>query len=245
MANEREDRENEPKIRVIDRRMLNDDERAGRGPAPSEVAAPTPATALTPTPFTAGPEPGPASGPPHLEMVGASQPPAAETYLDADDAGENAGDDGGTEEELSAEEAEVLRDQMEEEQFAAYAQQLGRPLTDAEKEQVRKMMDKQMESMTSLEVAPVLMQTIADLSRFATVHLGLTPNPYTRLIARNDAEARAAIDAFGGLYEVLKSRVEPRIAAELARVLNDLRVNYTRITGASFTPPSSGPRIIR
>jgi len=28
-------------------------------------------------------------------------------------------------------------------------------------------------------------------------------------------------------------------------LLNDLRVNYTRISGATFAPPSTGPRIIR
>ena len=244
MPNERDSRENEPKIKVIDRRLLNEDERAGRAPVPSAPTggasgAEADAPRIQVTGFKqsapAAPQPDPEGHAEHVHVHG----PDCDHDHDHEDFGEEE------EAELTEAEAEELRNQIEEEQFAAYSQQLGRPLTDAEKDQVRKLMDKQMQSMTSLEVSPVLLQTISDLSRYASVHLGLVQNPYTRLIARNDKEARLAIDAFGAIYEVIKTRADPRVGAELARLLNDLRVNYTRITGASFATPATGPRIIR
>ncbi len=144
-------------------------------------------------------------------------------------------------------EVEAMRAEIEQEQFAALEAQFGRPLTDEEKTQVRAMMEKQQQSMQRLEVAPMLLQTVSEIPKYAAVHLGLVANPYTGIIARDDAEARLAIDAFGAMVDVLKTRLDPRTSGELQRVLTDLRANYTRITGISFAPPSSiiGPRIIR
>lgn len=158
---------------------------------------------------------------------------------------------GGGEEEmpLAPEEEAQMREEIEQEQFAALEQQFGRTLTEEEKTQVRALMEQQRQSMMRLEVAPLLLQSVTDIPKFAAVHLGLVANPYTGIIARDDAEARLAIDAFGAMYEVLKTRLDARTGAELARVLNDLRANYTRVTGVSFAPQGSsiitGPRIIR
>ncbi|PQV65365.1 protein of unknown function (DUF1844) [Abditibacterium utsteinense] len=150
---------------------------------------------------------------------------------------------------LSPEEESQMRSEIEQEQFAALEQQFGRALTEEEKTQVRTLMEQQRQSMMRLEVAPLLLQSVTEIPKFAAVHLGLVANPYTGIIARDDAEARLAIDAFGAMYEVLKTRIDARTGAELARVLNDLRANYTRVTGVSFTPGGSsiitGPRIIR
>ncbi len=164
----------------------------------------------------------------------------------------NSGMSAGDEQEeapLSAAEEAQMRSEIEQEQFAALEQQFGRPLTDEERSQVRELMEKQRQSMMRLEVAPLLLQSVTEIPKFAAVHLGLVANPYTGIIARDDAEARLAIDAFGAMYEVLKTRLDARTGAELARVLNDLRVNYTRVTGISFAPSGgsiiSGPRIIR
>ena len=246
MPNERDPRENEPKIKVIDRRLLSEDERTGRAPIESGAGKPADTAAaeaprIQVTGFSSAPAAAPAP-PAAAAPVHVHGPDCDHDHDHEHDEHEYEEDE---EAEMSEAEAEELRNQIEEEQFAAYSQQLGRPLTDAEKDQVRKLMDKQMQSMTSLEVTPVLLQTISDLSRYASVHLGLVQNPYTRLIARNDKEARLAIDAFGAIHEVIKGRVDPRVGAELARLLNDLRVNYTRISGATFAPPSTGPRIIR
>ena len=67
------------------------------------------------------------------------------------------------------------------------------------------MMEREAQSMTKLEVAPVLLKTITELPRYAAVHLGLIANPYTGLVARNDAEARLAIEAFEALYDTIKN----------------------------------------
>jgi hypothetical protein len=250
MPNDSENRD-EPRFKIIDSRMLSEEERSGKGP----IIGSSSEAQEQPTP--------------KLEIIGGGQPIGSSTLHeepgeavsapiaagDAADATETVGAEGyemaEDEAPLSEEDALLMRQQIEQEQFAALEQQFGRPLTDSEKEQVRALMDKQAESMTNLEVAPILLQTITELPRFAAVHLGLVPNPYSGIIARNDAEARLAIDAFGAIYDTLKGRVDPRTGGELARVLNDLRVNYTRITGISFpaaggsSPIITGPRIIR
>lgn len=206
MADERED---EPKIRIVDRRMLSDEERAGKGAPTSQ-------------------EKGNA---PKLEIVGGH---TAHEEADIDEPEEDEGD----ELELSAEEEEQLRTEIEAEQFAQVEKQLGRPLTEQEKEKVRGEMERQARAMASLEIAPLLQRTIAELSQYAAVHLGLMPNPFTRLIARNDKEARVAIDAFAAIYEVMKPELDPASQREFNRVLNDLRVNYVSITGNQTGGPS-------
>lgn len=248
--------EGAPKIRVVDRRMLSEDERAGKGVAPAA---------------SGGSASGDSGAPPKLEIVGGgarrrarqnepNEAPDAppETDRPADDAadepllepeqpapmvepdGETAppmrvmGTDGTDDEPLSDEEMEQVRAEMEAveaEQFAALEQRMGRPLTEQEKDAVREEMERQAQSVASLEVAPMLQQWVAELSARAAVHMGLMPNPYTRLIAKNDAQARLAIDAFGALLEVLKPHLDPASQREYARVLNDLRVNFVSLTG--------------
>lgn len=226
MADKRDDEnQDEPKIKIVDSRMLNDDERAGKG-ASQEAEAERP----------------------KLEIIGgggkSDEAPQAGSTPEADDAHELSEDD-----ELSPEEREQMREQVENEQFAALEQQMGRPLTPQEKEQVREEMKKQAESIARLEVEPILVQLMSEMSARAAVHLGLMPNPYTRLVARNDTQARLAIDTFGAVYEVVKSQLDPSMRQEFERVLNDLRVNFASITGTPTTnfPGSGGfggPRII-
>lgn len=217
MPNERDERENAPKFQIIDNRLLSDEERSGKSSGESEEQQ---------------------TERPKLEIIGGgASAPTEEPELDEEEFDEEG--------ELSEEEMEQMRSEMEAEQFAAIEEQVGRKLTEEEKVQVRAEMERQAQTMSRLEVTPILLQTIAELPRFAAVHLGLIANPYTRLIARNDTEARLAIDAFGALYDVLKTRVDARTGAELARVLNDLRSNYTRVTGINPTAPTDGPRIIR
>lgn len=225
-----DEREDEPKIRIVDRRMLSEDERTGNTSDTSDT-----------------------STPPKLEIVGgftsqdAPQDEGDEpdeeagTLLSGDFRGEVGDDDDAP---LSDEEAEQMRSEIETEQFAAIEQQMGRPLTETEKNQVREEMDRQAQVMASMAVAPVLVQSLLPLMeampRYASVHLGLMPNPYTRLIARNDGEARAAIDAFAAALDLVKDYLDAASRRECARVLNDLRVNYASITGAQ----PGGGRII-
>ena len=252
MANEQE-REGKPRFQIIDNRLLSEDERKGTAPA---------ASSSTPLIQVPGQSAAPTGEAPQIIGSSALRENPGEAVSapiasgDAADATETVPSDGMEDEfgdedldaELTEEEAEQLTAQMEAEQFAQLEQEVGRPLTEEERDRVRQMMAQRAESMSRLEVSPMLIQTISELPRYAAVHLGLVANPYTGLIARNDAEARLAIDAFGALYETLKTRIDPRAGAELARVLNDLRSNFTRITGQSFNTPSgiiTGPRIIR
>lgn len=152
--------------------------------------------------------------------------------------------------DMSPEEQEALRVQMEEEQFAAIQQQIGRELTEQEKDQVRAQMEEQAQAAISLEVAPVLLDLMVKLPNYAAVHLGLTPNPYTQLIARNDANAKLSIDALGSMFDIVKPLLDNPSRREFERVIADLRSNYTRITGQPIGPaggPSliTGPRLIR
>jgi len=239
MADERDE---EPKIRVVDNRMLSDDERAGKFKGQS------------------APSSAPSSAP-KLEIIGGSRaqqnpnevpdaPPAEPPRQSPQ--GEPQSDPRGPmpigepdeDEEMSVEEMEQMRDEVEREQFAAIEQQMGRPLTDAEKVRVRAEMEKEARSMAALEVAPILQNFLAELSARAAVHMGLMPNPYTRLVAKNDGEARLAIDAFGAVYDVMKTKLDPQIEREYARVLNDLRVNFASQTGTPIGAGAQGPRII-
>lgn len=152
--------------------------------------------------------------------------------------------------EMSPEEQEAMRLQMEEEQFTAIQGQIGRELTDQEKDQVRAQMEEQAQAAISLEVAPVLLDLMVKLPNYAAVHLGLTPNPYTQLIARNDANAKLSIDALGSMFDIIKPMLDNPSRREFERVIADLRSNYTRITGQPIGPtggPSliTGPRLIR
>ena len=248
MANERD--EQKPRFQIIDNRLLNDEERKG-----DASAAPSSNTPLIQVP--GGNQRSADSEAPKLEIIGGGVGSSSlkEEAGEAVSAPIAAGDAADASETIPAhdlEEDELLSDEellqmqaeMEAEQFAALEQEVGRPLTEEEKQQVRKLMAQQAQTMSRLEVSPLLLQTISELPRYAAVHLGLIANPYNGLIARNDAEARLAIEAFSAMYDVIKIRVDPRMNAELTRVLGDLKTNFTRITGSTIGPVG-GPRIIR
>ena len=222
MADERED---EPKIRIVDRRMLTDDERAGKGVATTEAQ--------------------PEAAPPKLEIVGGraarEREEAEETEAHLAQEDELAGEEGAYEEpELTAEQEEEMRSAIEEEQFQMAEKQLGRPLTEQEKDRLREEMNKQAQAMASLEVGPMLGRFVVEMSQIAAVHMGLVANPYTRLIARNDTQARLAIDAFAAALQVLEPQLDAAGKREYNRVLNDLRVNFVNITGGKPTGAGSG-----
>ena len=251
MAKDR-DEEQEPKVRIIDRRMLSDEERTGKAPANTSAPASTRSDE---------------NAAPKLEIIGGGAKTQSNEPNEAPDAPE---DDAQADEPLldpnepapmgdpdndelppmSAEEMAQMEAEMqaaEAEQFAALEERLRRPLTETEKNSVREEMARQAQAALSLDVGPVLQQFLAEMSARAAVHMGLMPNPYTRLIARNDAQARAAIESFGAIYEVIKGNLDPASEKELGRVLNDLRVNYQSITGtplAAASPLIDKPRII-
>ncbi len=209
-----EERDEEPKIRIVDRRMLNEEERQGRAPVPDV--------------------PEENAAPPKLEIIGGGPSSAPQESMD-----DPSPDD--LEGELTAEEAEQLRLEIEAEQFAEIEQRMGRPLTEQEKNDVRAEMERRAQSAASLEVAPMLLEIVMQMRACAEVHMGFQPNPYTGLIARNDTQARLAIDAFGALLSVVNAQLPPEASRELERILNDLRVNFTSITGSKITGNTPGP----
>ena len=264
MPKDTEEREeNKPRFQIVDRRVLTEEDRKGTS---TDINADAQTKPLIQVPGQAN-----ASNEerPKLEIIGGGNPHAGESAigsssldeapghavsapsaaLDAADATETVPADRGDmemddETPMTDAEVEQMRSQLEAEQFAALEQEIGRPLTDPEKDQVRQMMEREAQSMTRLEVAPILLKTVSELPRYAAVHLGLVANPYTGLVARNDAEAKLAIEAFEALFDTIKTRVDPRASSELSRVLADLKANYARVAGAPIAP-KGGPRIIR
>ena len=262
MLKDKEERdEQKPRFQIVDRRVLTEEDRKGTSP---DIAATPSDTPLIQVPGQANVSPD--AERPKLEIIGGGNPNSGHSAVgsssldeapgqavsapiaagDAADATETVPADMemGDETPMTEAEVEQMRSELEAEQFAALEQEIGRPLTDPEKDQVRQMMEREAQSMTKLEVAPILLKTITELPRYAAVHLGLVANPYTGLIARNDAEARLSIEAFEALYDTIKTRMDARTTSELERVLNDLKSNYARISGAPIAP-KGGPRIIR
>lgn len=261
MSKDTEERdEQKPRFQIVDRRVLTEEDRKGTS---TDIPVPPSAKPLIQVPGQSNVS---AEDRPKLEIIGGGNSNAGSSALgssalheepgqavsapsasiDAADATETvpATMEMSDETPMSEAEVEQMRSELEAEQFAALEQEIGRPLNDAEKDQVRQMMEREAQSMTKLEVAPILLKTITELPRYAAVHLGLVANPYTGLVARNDAEARLSIETFEALYDLLRTRVDARTASELERVLADLKANYTRISGATLAP-KGGPRIIR
>ena len=271
MPKDTEEREeNKPRFQIVDRRVLTEEDRKGTStdinadaqtkpliqvPGQSNASdAERPKLEIIGGGNSAGGNPNAgesAIGASSLAEAPGQAVSAPSAALDAADATETipaemdeVGMEMDDETPMTDAEVEQMRSQLEAEQFAALEQEIGRALTDPEKDQVRQMMEREAQSMTRLEVAPILLKTVSELPRYAAVHLGLVANPYTGLVARNDAEARLAIEAFEALFDTIKTRVDPRASSELSRVLADLKANYARVSGAPIAP-KGGPRIIR
>lgn len=235
MADRRDERDDEPKIRIVDSRMLNEEERTGKSSPKAETASAPPKLEIVSGTPRQEPETNLA------EDAGAAEDHGAEEY-DANDENAEFEDAALTEEEQQQLEAEINR--AEQEQFQAIEQRMGRPLTEQEKESVRVEMNRQAQAVASLEVTPILQNLMAELSSIAAVHMGLMPNPYTRLIARNDTQARLAIDSFGALLEIVKPQLDATMEREFTRVFNDLKTNFVSITGGSIGGAKGGSGLI-
>lgn len=222
MTDNREREEDEkPRIQVVDRRMLNDEERAGTAQMqqnPNDV---------------------PEMPAEDLENF---EDEVGENELDPQNPSEMGEPNDEDVEPLTAEEMAQMQAEIEAaetEQFQAIEARMGRPLTEQEKNSVREEMGRQAEAVASLQVEPLLQQFLMQMSQIAAVHMGLMPNPYTRLMARNDAQARLSIDSFSALLEVIRPLMDAAGAREYDRVLNDLRVNFVQITGTPMNNSSS------
>ncbi len=79
-----------------------------------------------------------------------------------------------------------------------------------------------------LPVVDVVLLLIGELHALAWLHMGLTANPETGLVAKDLPQAQLAIDCIAGLIESLGSAVPKPERDDLERLLADLRLNFVR-----------------
>lgn len=73
---------------------------------------------------------------------------------------------------------------------------------------------------------------IAELQTRALLHMGLIPNPATRLVAKDLPQARQAIDCMAALIEQISRLAAPAERDELQQMLTNLRLHFVRQSGA-------------
>lgn len=72
---------------------------------------------------------------------------------------------------------------------------------------------------------------IAELQTRALIHMGLIPNPATRLVAKDLPQARLALDCLAALIEQLGPSAAPAERDELQQILTNLRFSFVRQSG--------------
>lgn len=72
---------------------------------------------------------------------------------------------------------------------------------------------------------------VAELQTRALLHMGLIPNPATRLVAKDLPQARLAIECVAALIETLSPSASPAEREELQQVLTNLRLHFVRESG--------------
>lgn len=82
-----------------------------------------------------------------------------------------------------------------------------------------------------LPIADLVRIFIAEFQTRALMHMGLIPNPETRLVAKDLPEARLAIDCVAALIEQLSPLAASGEQAQLRQLLADLRLNFVRESG--------------
>ena len=73
---------------------------------------------------------------------------------------------------------------------------------------------------------------LAELHMRALIHMGLIPNPATRLVAKDLSQARLAIDCVAALIDQLSPSAEPAEHDDLQEMLASLRMYFVRQSGA-------------
>ncbi|MFQ5847440.1 MAG: DUF1844 domain-containing protein [Candidatus Methylomirabilales bacterium] len=72
---------------------------------------------------------------------------------------------------------------------------------------------------------------IAEFEMRALIHMGLIPNPATRLVTKDLPQARLAIDCTAALIEQLSPSAAPAERDELQQVLTNLRLHFVQQSG--------------
>jgi len=79
---------------------------------------------------------------------------------------------------------------------------------------------------TAIDVYAVLRLSIAQLAGVAWQTMGLQPDPFTKEIRKDMAQARVAIDAAAALVERLEPHIQGQEARDYQSLLTDLRLNF-------------------
>ncbi|MFQ5740334.1 MAG: DUF1844 domain-containing protein [Acidobacteriota bacterium] len=73
---------------------------------------------------------------------------------------------------------------------------------------------------------------VAELQTRALIHMGLIPNPTTRLVAKDLPQARLAIDCVAALVDIFSPSASPEEREELQQMVSNLRLHFVRLSGA-------------
>lgn len=82
-----------------------------------------------------------------------------------------------------------------------------------------------------LPIRDLVLIFIAELQTRALMHLGLVPNPQTRLVAKDLPQAQLAIDCMAALIEQLSPTAAPAERGQLHQILADLQLTFVRESG--------------
>lgn len=97
--------------------------------------------------------------------------------------------------------------------------------------------EKEAQEFVLLPVPDLVRIFIAELQTRALVHMGVIPNPATRLVATDLPQARLAIDSVAALIEQLSPSVPPAEREELQKLLTNLRLSFVRQGGGKHGSP--------
>jgi hypothetical protein len=89
----------------------------------------------------------------------------------------------------------------------------------------------QKEAEESFKFANTVFLLLRMISEQIWIHLGLIPNPVSRLTVKNLDEARKLIDLFGAILNHAESELDEPTLNELKRIHSDLMINYTNQLG--------------
>ncbi len=94
-------------------------------------------------------------------------------------------------------------------------------MTDEEKESLQK------EAEDSFKYTSTIFLLLRMIAEHVWVHIGLIPNPVTRLTVKDLGEARKLIDLFGVILNHAEKDLDAATMTELRRIHSDLKINYT------------------
>lgn len=72
----------------------------------------------------------------------------------------------------------------------------------------------------------VILSILQTITSVTFVHLGLVPNPQSKIVAKKLEEARRLINLFENIWLLVQTELAPEINTELERHLQDLKASY-------------------